>query len=635
MTCPSRAAFAAIVGLQICVTVCGAQTPAAADPSTARKLGIGFEGLEAKPDDRGAKVFQEVCAACHEHGIGHATAVPTLREMTPASIYRVLTVGSMQVQTKGLSDADKKSVAEYLAGKNIVAEAKLAPPACAGPAAQFDFDETPAFPAWGLTFTNARYVADDVAGIDAKNVGRLKLKWALGVAGGTRMRSHPALAGGAIYIGSDDGTVYALDRQTGCARWLFHAATEVRTGIVVSPFDARDRSARPLVYFGDLVGNLYAVDAIRGTLNWSDHVDTHPSTTLSGSPVLFKERLYVPVSSLEEGASDPKYLCCTFRGSIIAYDAHDGHRIWQTYLMKEPSFQNVNTAGGKMYGPSGAAIWNTPAIDETRGLLYFGTGDNYSSPTNDVSDAIVAMDIATGEIRWTFQATRKDAWNGGCMVEGREICPKEKGPDSDFGASIILARAEDGKQRVVAGQKSGWVYALDPDTHTLSWKTKVGRGGIMGGVYFGMAARGNSLFVPISDPPDGYSYPEPARPGLYALDLRTGRYLWKSPNTEGKCADRDLTCSAGIAAPPTLTDELVLTGGSDGWLRFYDERNGKVLWRYDTTQSVRTVGGGNAGGGSMGGATSPLPYRGTLIVESGYGFAGRMPGNVLLVFGLK
>jgi polyvinyl alcohol dehydrogenase (cytochrome) len=627
--------FAAIVGMQMGVSVSVAQPANTADPSTARKLGIGFEDLEPKAGDRGARAFQEICAKCHERGIGHAPAVPTLRQMTPASIYRVLTVGSMRAQAEAVSDADKTAVAEYLAGKNVSAGNKLSPPECKGLAAEFDFDEPPVFPAWGLAVTNTRYLTNDLAGINPENLGRLTLKWALGVAGGTRMRSHPALAGGAIYVGSDDGTVYALDRQTGCARWLFQAATEVRTAIIVDPFSPGDHSATPLAYFGDLVGNFYAVNAINGRIVWRDHVDAHPSTTLSGSPVLFKDRIYVPVSSLEEGASDPRYPCCTFRGSIIAYDARTGRRIWQTYLMKEPSPQGINVAGAKMYGPSGAAIWNTPAVDEARGLLYFGTSDNYSSPANAISDAIVVLDLATGKVKWSYQATRNDAWNGGCMVAGREICPRENGPDYDFGASMILARTEEGKQLIVAGQKSGWVYALDPDTHTLTWKTKVGRGGIMGGVYFGMATHGNALFVPISDPPDGYTYAEPARPGLYALDLRTGRFIWKAPNAEGKCAGRDLTCSPGIAAAPTVTDDLVLTGGSDGWLRFYDSHDGSVRWRYDTTQSVLTVGGGYATGGSMGGATSPLPYHGTLIVESGYGFAGRMPGNVLLVFGVN
>lgn len=79
----------------------------------------------------------------------------------------------------------------------------------------------------------------------------------------------------------------------------------------------------------------------------------------------------------------------------------------------------------------------------------------------------------------------------------------------------------------------------------------------------------------------------------------------------------------------SATDELVFTGASDGWLRIYDAATGEVLWTYDTTQRVGTLGGGSIGGGA-----GPIAWRGSVYVESGYGFAGRMPGNVLLVFGV-
>jgi polyvinyl alcohol dehydrogenase (cytochrome) len=612
----------------------GQNSPGGA-PVTLGKPGQDFGPLAAQAGNRGAAVFKNVCATCHEHGIAHAPAVTILQLMTPASIYRVLTTGPMQVQASDLSDADKKAVAQFLAGKNIASDSGLAPPACKGSAAVFDNREPPVFPGWGVTLTNTRDIPATTGGIDVGNVGRLKLKWALGFAGATRVRSHPALAGGAIYIGSESGTVYALDRRAGCLRWEFHASAEVRTGIVVAPWNAGDKSARPLLYFGDIVGNVYAVDAETGAQAWRDRVDPHPSTTITGSPVLYGNRLYVPVSSLEEAIADPRYECCTFRGSIVAYDALTGKRAWQSYMMAKPAPQGVNSSGAGRFGPSGAPIWNTPAIDEKRGVLYFGTGDNYSSPTNEISDAIVALDLKTGKFKWVYQATARDAWNGACGLAVSTLCPKEDGPDFDFGAAAILATSSDGKQFVVAGQKSGWVYALAPDTGKLIWKTKVGRGGIKAGVYFGMAVQGDKVFVPISDPPDNRSYPEPAKPGLYAIDLRSGKFLWKAPNQESTCQGRGPNCSLGIAAAASVTDGLVLTGASDGWLRIYDANTGHVLWRFDTTKRVKTVGGGEAAGGSMGGGTSPIAYHGALIVESGYSFAGAMPGNVLLVFDTK
>jgi len=594
----------------------------------------GDDAATAAIAARGSKVFSDVCAACHVSGVGHAPSVYILKIMTPESIYNALTNGAMRVQAQNLADADKKAVAVFLAGHSVGGDSKLTPPACQGASADFDFKQTPAFSAWGLTAANTRHIATKTAGIDAHNVGRLHLKWAVGFEGALRVRSQPALAGGALYLGAQDGRVYALDRASGCERWKFTASAEVRTGIVVSTWKAGDATAHPALYFGDIVGNVYALDAVTGKEIWRDRADPHPSTTLTASPALYEGRLYVPVSSLEEGAAGEKYDCCTFRGSMIAFDARTGKRIWQSYLIDEPKLLGTNAAGSKLYGPSGIALWNTPAIDAKRGVMYFGSGDNYSSPTTKNSDAVIAMDLRTGKIKWVYQALELDAWNGGCAQKGVTACPKENGPDFDFGAAAILATAKNGHQFVLAGQKSGEVYALEPATGKLVWKTRIGHGGILAGVYFGMATTGNAVFVPIHDAPDGRQYALPAQPGLFALDLFTGKNLWQAPMSADVCKDRGPLCAPGINAAVTATDDLVFAGASDGRLRIHDAATGNILWQYDTTPSVKTIGGGVAHGGSMGGGAGPIPYQGDLIVESGYGFAGRMPGNVLLVFGV-
>jgi len=587
-------------------------------------------GPHAK-NPRGEKIFSEVCAPCHEHGGARAPDAYLLKLMTPESIYGTLTTGAMRIQAQGLDDEEKSAVVEFLAGPRGPADAKLLPPRCQGPAAQFDFGRPPPFSGWGFDPANTRYVDSRVSGLNTANLAHLRLKWAFGVGGATRMASQPALAGGVIYVGAQDGSVYALDQGSGCLRWQFHASAEVRTGIVVSSWDAGDVSARPHVYFGDLIGNIYAVDAIAGNLLWQDHVDAHPAATLTAAPVLAGDRLYVAVSSIEEGVPG-RYDCCTFRGSIVAYEAGSGKRVWQSYLLPKAVFRGMTSSGEKMYAPSGLAIWGAPAIDLRRGLLYFGTGDSYTSPAPKLSDAIVAMRLDTGKIIWSYQATRHDAWNVGCMMKEKPNCPRENGPDHDFGTAAILAADTQGRERVFAGQKSGWVHAVDPDTGHLLWKTRVGRGGLLGGVYFGLATRADMLFVPVNDVDDGGAHDEPAKPGLYALDVRNGRVLWQAPLDTDVCKDRGAQCAPGIAAPVTATDDLVLAGAGDGALRAYSARSGETLWQYDTAQPVATVGGGSAHGGSIGGGAGPVVQGGTLIVESGYGFGGRMPGNVMLVF---
>lgn len=579
-------------------------------------------------------MFTDVCAACHEHGGGHAPALFILKIMTPASIYGALTTGAMRVQAKELTDEDKKAVAEYLTGAELKADTKLAPPACTGEAAEFEPHETPAFSNWGITPENTRLIDGSTAGLDAAHLDRLHLKWAVGFEGSVRVRSQPAIAGGAIYLGTQDAHVVALDQRSGCLRWQFSTAAEVRTGIVAGAAIAGHAGEKTLLYFGDIVGNVYALDAASGTLAWNDHTDPHPSTTLTGSPALYDGRLYVPVSSLEEGVAGKKYDCCTFRGSIIAYQAESGRRLWQTYFVGPSKLRKTLPTGAKMLGPSGIAIWDTPAIDAARGVLYVATGDNYSTPTTALSDAVVAMNLKSGKIKWSYQARSRDAWNGGCAEQGVTVCPEPSGPDFDFGAAPILATGSDGRQFVLAGAKSGWVYALDPENGQLVWKTKVGRGGILAGVYFGMATRGDTVFVPINDAPDGRHYDEAAKPGLYALDLYTGAYRWKAPTDEHVCENRGPLCAPGAAAAVTIAGDMVLSGAGDGRVRFYDVDSGRVLWQYDTVQDTPTVGGGTARGGSMGGAAGIIAYHKMVIVESGYGFAGRMPGNLMLVFGV-
>jgi polyvinyl alcohol dehydrogenase (cytochrome) len=583
---------------------------------------------------RGGAVYKQACAACHDARLPRAPDPYILRVMPPSAIYRALTTGAMRAQGDALQDEDKRAVAEYLSGRALTTASQLEPPACVQEAAQFDADEPPVYPAWGLDAANTRYVSTRQAGIDPGNVGSLRLEWALGFDGATKARSQPALASGALYVGSDDGRVFALDRDTGCARWTFQAGAEERTGIVSGAWGKKIPSSRPLLFFGDLAGSVYAIDARNGALVWKDRADPHPSTTLTAAPALHGDRLYVPVSSLEEGTADGQYPCCTFRGSIVAYEADTGKRIWQTYLVDAAKLQKTTDEGVQHWGPSGIAVWNTPAIDAKRGVLYFTTGDNYSSPTTNLSDAVIAMDLDTGRIRWAYQATANDAWNGTCSLPDKQHCPEEDGPDFDFGAAAMLATARDGRQYVLAGQKSGAVYALDPDSGKLIWTNRVGRGGILAGVYFGMATHGDRVYVPINDAPDGRTYAEPAKPGLYALDLHTGKTLWAAPASDRSCVGRAAQCAPGLAAAITATDDLVFAGAGDGWLRAYDAHTGKVIWQYDTMRDTPTVGGGTAKGGSMGGGAGPIVHDGRLIMPSGYGFAGRMPGNVLLVFGI-
>jgi polyvinyl alcohol dehydrogenase (cytochrome) len=581
----------------------------------------------------GRGIYDEHCAACHNGAVAKAPHRDMIGLMTPGGVLHALEAGVMAAQAAALTPAQRAEVAEYVTGRSLSEAPRKPLPRCSPERGVFDFAQPPLAEGWGQDLANTRNISADAGGITRANAASLRLAWSLAIPGANRMRSQPTFAGGALLLGGHDGRVYALDAESGCVRWEFHASGEVRTGIAVSPWRAGDRAAQPRAYFGDVLGNAYAIDATNGALVWRQRTDDHPNATITGTPALYEGRVYVPVSSLEVAlAVDPKYECCKATGAVVAYDAASGAFLWRTPTIAEPATpKSKNKAGTDMYGPSGATVWNTPTIDAARGQLTIGTGENMSSPATLTSDAIMALDLASGAVRWSYQGTANDVWNTACDTATPDSCPPEKGPDFDFGAGSLLFTAASGKQLVIGGQKSGDVHALDPDTGALVWKTKVGRGGIQGGVHFGLAADATAVYVPITDMADGRVYDSPSRPGLHALDALTGAPRWYSPAPTDVCGERKF-CHPGVSQAITVLGDIVAAGAMDGVLRLHDARSGDVVWSYDTTQEHTTLSGDAARGGSLGGAAAPVAQGGVLAVSSGYGIYNHMPGNLLLVF---
>ncbi len=612
-----------------------------AAPADPPKAGAGdnaprFDNRATAAEHPGEPLFKQYCASCHLGQVAKAPHLMFLQMMAPDAIYAALEVGIMRSHAEKLSQEQKQQVATYLGGDHPLST--LRAPQCTGDAAEFDASRRPTASGWGLTPENTRHIRADDAQISAGDLPRLELKWAFAFPNAQRARSQPAVAYGAVYVGSQDGTVYALDEETGCVRWTFRAPAEVRTAVIVeSPAAAGRHAGSPLVFFGDLLARVYAVDAFNGQLRWSYKADEHPNATITGAPSLHDGTLYVPVSSLEvTSAADPAYECCTFRGAVLAFDAYSGTSRWKAYTIPTaPREVGRTRVGTRILAPSGAPVWNSPAIDAQRGVLYVGTGENYSSPANDTSDALIAFRLRDGAMVWHAQKTANDAWNVACMLPDNPNCPKEDGPDVDFGASTIVLRDAKHGDLLLAGQKSGWVYGVDPDARgKIVWSRKVGRGGIQGGVHFGMATDGERIFVPISDMKDehdGRKHEAPSRAGIYALDPRTGNELWAAPAAD-TCVGRQF-CDPGISATVTSIPGAVLAGHMDGRLRAYDAATGKVIWEVDTTQEWKTVSGEVARGGSFGGGAGPMVVHGKVFAASGYGLYFHMPGNVLLVFG--
>jgi len=574
----------------------------------------------------GKVVFEQRCAACHMGGTGEAPTLQALEMMGQERILAALNTGVMKQMAAGLGSRDKTLLAEYLSpAASAQTATEVAVNYCAKP---LKLDSAPLWNRWGNGRTNARFQPYNDSKISDHNVSSLKLKWAFGFPGATRARSQPAVTAEAIFTGSQDGTVYALDTQTGCVWWTFKAEAEVRSAISIDV----DNAGKPQrLYFGDFKANVYSLNAQTGELLWKKKVDDHPVATITGSLTLHDGRLFVPVSSTEVvNAFDPAYGCCTFRGGIAALDGEKGEFLWRMYTVPEAVKQGKNSKGVQLWGPSGAPVWSSPTIDHKRGLLYVGTGENYSSPAGDKSDAIIAIDIDTGKVRWVNQTIQNDAWNGACITT-KINCPIEDGPDFDFGAPPILVALKSGKDVILAGQKSGMVYAMDPDKNGQTiWQRRAGMGGFNGGIHWGMTTDAETLFVAIADTPGHLQTVGEARPGIHAFDVKSGAPLWsrfERPTCEGK----NYQCYPALSAALTMTPGVVFAGGLNGVLHAYSTEAGTPLWEFETDRTFSTVNGVKAKGGSIDSDGAVIANK-MLLINSGYDKFGEIPGNVLLVF---
>jgi polyvinyl alcohol dehydrogenase (cytochrome) len=579
----------------------------------------------AAPSEKGAGVFAQHCAACHDHPTGRIPPHYVLTHMGGDQVYRALKSGVMRQQAAGLGEADLLAVVYYLTQQTAGAGGHdLATNTCKAAGDPIDL-KAPGWNGWGPDLENTRFQPDP--GLAARDVPRLRLKWAFAYPGSQAV-GQPAVVGDRLFVSAVDGTVLSLDAKSGCTYWSFAADSPVKGAIAVGPDGA---------YFGDMTGSVYAVDPVTGKLLWKVKPEAHPLAQIRGTPKLFEGRLYVPISSGEENASgDAAYPCCNFRGSIAALDPKTGKTIWQSFTIVEtPHPAGKNSAGTPIQGPAGASIWSSPTIDVKRRRIYVGTGNSYSVIDNDATDAVMAFDLDTGKRLWFTQATPHDTWVI-CNKLGEGNCPEKIGPDFDFGSSPVLKTLPNGKQVVMAGQKAGTVYAFDPDDGgKILWKVQAGLGGAFGGIEHGMAAAGDRLFVATSDftptslVPADQLVPHKAG-GMRALDIATGKELWRTPAPDPLCTWGKDSCSAAQAASISAIPGVVFSGALDGHLRAYDTASGKVVWDFDAGRGFDAVNGGKANGGAISGYGQVIAG-GMVYLNAGGGYFGP-PGNALLAF---
>ena len=589
----------------------------------------------------GSTIFGNHCENCH----GKVESAPTpamLKKMTPEHIYLALSQGDMVAMAKDLTDQQKRDIAEWVGGRKLGAaesgDASKMPNACPNNPPMKDVSTVPSWNGWSPGLGNARFQSAKSADLSPAKVARLKLKWAFGLPAADSVYGQPTVVDGRVFVTSDTGFVYSLDVETGCVHWSFPAGIGIRSAIVVGPLKLG--SSRIAAFFGDVRGNVYAIDASTGQQIWKVPVDPHQLSRVTAGTTLYKGRLYIPVASLEEPeSSSANYLCCEFRGMVAALDSETGKQVWKTYTLPDLPKKQTSPDGKSYMGPAGVGVWGPISIDTKKNALYIGTGNTFSGPDVGRSDAVIAMDIDSGKILWVQQDEPGDVWHTGCVqgpappgfapkpprpataraftppkMPDSYYCPKPEGPDWDFSSGAMIADLPSGKRLVVAGQKSGMVWAHDPDNGgRLMWRSDVSRGQI---VFGGAMDEENAYFAFRSG-------------GVAALRLSDGLERWYTPVT----AQESMSTHPGFSAAISVIPGVVFAAGLDGMIHAFGTFDGRQLWQYDTTREIKTVNGITAHGGSIGSA-GPTVANGMLFVTSGYtGFQNGAPGNLLLAFG--
>jgi polyvinyl alcohol dehydrogenase (cytochrome) len=536
----------------------------------------------------------------------------------------------MNVQGRSLSDEEKRQVAESLAGRPLGTgtdgDAAKMPNRCATNPPLASPASASAWNGWGADAGNTRFQPARAAGLTADNVARLTLKWAFAYPNGVSALSQPTVVSGRVFVGADTGYVYSLDAGSGCVHWSFKTKAGVRSALSVGPVSGRGRT-RYAAYVGDLLGNVYALDAGTGELLWSAHPEDHFTARVTGAPALYNGRLYVPISSWEEfSAASLDYPCCTSRGSVAAYEASTGRQIWKTYVVPEdPQPVRKNSKGVQLWAPAGGSVWNAPTVDPRRGVIYFGTGDATTAPAAKTSDAVMALDMNTGKVKWSYQAFPNDSYLVGCDQTRTDNCPVVQGPDLDIPASPILKTLPGGRRILLVATKPGDLIALDPDRDgAVVWKKNIGgapntdtkEGALASlrtnGIVWGGAADNERAYFGLS----GGS--------VTAIMLATGERAWSiALSPEGK----RVSYTAAVTAIPGV----VFVGGNDGSLTALASADGRRLWQFDTARQFATVNNVPGKGGALS-VPGPTVVDGMLFIPSGYGIVGGNTGNVLLAF---
>lgn len=597
--------------------------------------------MEQRADHAGKAVYEQYCAACHNQPATRAPALAALQQLSAQTLRFTLTEGIMRQQGSSVPREQFEQLIGYLAAADTGGADWVAGMMCKPDQRTVDLSQPVAMSMVGTDPRNSRRLSAQQSGLTSADLRTLELAWAIAFPKTASLRTSAVILGSTMfYTPVQTGKLLALDTRSACVKWAYDAGAPLRSSISYGDLGG----GKMALVFGDARGNVHTVDPKTGMQIWKAEARHDAFGGITGAPVLTGTRIIVPISSSGVGrGADPKYECCEGHGAVVALDASNGQKLWTAHTMEDAKYTGkVSSTGVKQRGPSGAPIWSTPAVDVKRNLVYAGTGQATSLPATNTSDAVLALDLATGELRWSFQALARDVWHLGCQFDPSKSgpnCPSAEDSvlkDYDFGAGVVIGKRRDGRDILVAGQKSGDLWGLDPDMQgKVLWRQTFGTGTPLGGIHWGLAIDDERVFAPVNDPlvPVPGFVPQPA---MHAVELDTGKVVWSKP-VQADCKngrqERFPLCNEryGLSAAPLVIDKSVVAGALDGRLYIYDAASGEIVWQYDTLRDFSTLNGIEGKGGSIE-SQSVFAGAGMLFVGSGYGQFNQAPGNVLLAF---
>ena len=595
---------------------------------------------QVSADHPGAGVYQKACAVCHDNpGTTRAATLASMRTLAPTRLREVMAPGGiMAPMAAALNDRERADLVTWLTAGQAAAAATWSDAIlCTPDKRTVSPTATIVNAGFGIDSDLSRSLSASEAGLSKAQLANMEIAWSI---------AFPGQGGGTGASVLSDGTVYAtggqkllaIDAASGCMKWSYSASSRNTPAI-------GDIGGRRVVALS--VGrDIHVVDAASGALVWkaSGQPIDGSGGQIRGGVIFAKDKIIVPLSaSGVASAMNPRSECCSGHGSVVALNAADGSHAWEYHTMPEPTYNGqVNSLGVKQKGPSGAPIWSVPVYDARRNNIIVTTGENTSHPATDTSDAIIALNADTGKVSWQYQAMAADVWNMSCDVgtgQNGPNCPVlfgGDGRDYDFGAGAVIATVN-GKDVVLAGQKSGHAWALDANTGKVLWSHRIGEGTALGGVHWGITADAGKVYIPINDP---ILSPDPkfvSKAGVYAFDIATGRPAWSfaaQPNCAGSRATEVIACTTkyGFSAAPLVIDGALVGATLGGEVIILDGADGRVINRLDTVGAKTTLNKDIAGKGGSIDAHGLSAGAGMLFVNSGYGSFGQTPGNVLIAY---